>query len=588
MRFKGYSLIVLICFSYWMVDSVWSFLSFEYNLKNLIFSEPVSWIDTFLLQVPPYQMVSRLIVVGLFLCLGSIIFEFFIKMKNSEKALQSSHKRFLTVLDGIDATVYVADMETYEILFMNKCMIETFGRDMTGEICWKAFRDESQPCPHCPKGKLTSENGIYPDVHVWQTKNPITNRWYINYDRMIEWTDDRVVKLQIATDITDLKRMEEELRQSHKMESIGTLTGGIAHDFNNILGIIMGNVELALIDVSNAKTANKSLDEIMKASLRAKDIVRQLLKFSRKTELNKKPQKLSTLISEEMKFLRSSIPSNIEVFEQLDKSKNTILADATQIQQIIINVVTNAVQAMGEKDGRLEICLRDTIIKETKQGKYDDLAPGNYQELIVKDSGPGIDKKIQDKIFDPYFTTKEVGKGSGMGLSVVHGIVKSHDGAIYVDSFPGKGASFSLFFPTLKTPQKESEKIDEMISYKGSEKILFIDDESEIVDTNSKILQQLGYIVEGMTDPQEAIAKVKNDPDYFDLVITDMTMPKINGREVSETIKKIRPNLPIILFSGHNLITDDKQKKEMGISAYAIKPVSVDKMARTIRKVLDH
>jgi len=233
--------------------------------------------------------------------------------KRAEEALRSSHERFLTVLDSIDATIYVADMETYEILFMNKYMRESFGRDMTGEICWDAFRKESEPCRHCTNDQLIDENGKPTGVCVWQGRNPITDKWYINYDRAIDWTDGRLVRLQIATDISNLKRMEEELRQSHKMESVGTLAGGIAHDFNNILGIILGNTELAMDDLPEWNPARLNLEEIRTASLRAKDVVRALLSFARKTRLVKKPTNIIPIIKESLKLLRSSIPTSIEI-----------------------------------------------------------------------------------------------------------------------------------------------------------------------------------------------------------------------------------------------------------------------------------
>ncbi|WP_300460532.1 transporter substrate-binding domain-containing protein [Desulfobacula sp.] len=507
--------------------------------------------------------------------------------KLAETAHKKMHKTFITILDSIDATVYVADIQTHEILFMNKNMIETFGRDMTGEICYEAFRGESKPCSHCPINQLTDRNGPSGDVHVWQAENPKTGRWYINYDRLIEWIDGRSVKLQIATDITDFKQMEEELRQSHKMESIGTLAGGIAHDFNNIISIILGNTELALIDTPDGGPGKKNLQEINTACLRAKEVVSQLLNFSRKTELTRKPQNLSLLIKESVKLLRSSFPANIQIIEKISATSNRILADATQIHQVIINLCTNAAQAMSEKGGNLEIHLKDINLATRRKGKSNHLVPGIYQELIIKDTGTGIDPKIYNKIFDPYFTTKEFGKGTGMGLAVVHGIIKNHSGSIFVDSLPGKGASFSVFFPAVEkheTPARPAPLKN--IIPKGTERILFVDDDKAIVEMTLKLLQKLGYQVEGRTRPEEAIQEFEANPFSFDLVITDMTMPQINGMELSKTLKRIRPDLPIIIFTGHSSLLDEDMAKTTGISAYAIKPISMTTMATLIRDVL--
>ncbi len=232
---------------------------------------------------------------------------------------------------------------------------------MTGETCWESYRGGSGPCVHCPNKKLVDEQGKSTGVVVWQTQNPVTDKWYINYDRAIEWTDGRLVKIQIATDITQLKKMEEELRQSHKMESIGTLAGGIAHDFNNILGIIIGNAELALDDISDWNPPFKNIMEIKTASLRAKDVVRQLLSFSRKTEQEQKPLDLPMVIDESLNLIKSSIPSNIEIRKDIPKTCNAILADATQIHQVLINLYTNAAHAIGEGGAVLAVGIRTLL-----------------------------------------------------------------------------------------------------------------------------------------------------------------------------------------------------------------------------------
>jgi PAS domain S-box-containing protein len=635
--------------------------------------------------------------------------------QQTEDALRASHERFLTVLDGIDATIYVSDMETYEILFTNKYMIESFGRDVTGKICWDAFRKESGPCPHCTNDQLIDENGKPTGVCVWQDKNPITEKWYINYDRAIEWTDGHLVRLQIATDITQLKQMEdslleseekfrqlaenirevfwvgspdwnevyyispayeeiwglsckslydkprswldaiveedrervftnipekledsseivfpeyriiqpdgtvrwilaraypirnelgeayriagiaediterkqleEELRQSHKMEAIGTLAGGIAHDFNNMLGIILGNTELAMDDVPEWNPARLNLEEIRTATLRARDVVRQLLSFARKTRLEKKPTNIVPIVKESLKLLRSSIPTSIDIRQNIPEDIDTILADPTQINQILINLCTNADHAMSH-GGIIDVILKNAALNENATAKYPDLNPGRYVNLTVSDTGHGISKEDIDRIFDPYYTTKDVGKGTGMGLSVVHSIVKEHNGIITVKSKPGKGTTFSIFFPSVeKDVIEESEPADKLPV--GNEKILFIDDEQSIVNIARQRLERLGYEVDTEMSPIEALELFRSKPDQFDLVITDLTMPKMTGDKLVKEILNIRPDIPIILCTGFSEKIDEKKATAIGAADYIEKPIDQRDFAFKVRKVLD-
>ena len=506
------------------------------------------------------------------------------KRIQAEEALHLSHERFLTVLDGIEATIYVADMETYEVLFMNKHMIEAFGRDMTGELCWEAFREGSKPCRHCTNDQLLDASGKPAGVCVWQGKNPITGKWYINYDRAIEWTDGRIVRLQIATDITEYKRLEEELRQAHKMESIGTLAGGIAHDFNNILGIILGNAELAIDDVPEWNPARLNLDEIKTASLRAKDVVRQLLSFARKTQLEKKPTNIIPIVKESLKLLRSSIPNNIELRQNIEKNIDTILADPTQINQILINLCTNANHAMPD-GGVIEINLKNVELDEKTTAKNHE-KPGRYVNLTVADTGHGISQKDIDRIFDPYFTTKEIGKGTGMGLAVVHGIVKEHNGIISVESEPGKGTAVSILFPVVdKEPVIKTENKEQLPT--GDERILFIDDEESIVKLGHQRLERLGYRVESSISPIEALEQFRSQPDKFDLVISDMAMPEMTGDKLVKEILSIRPDIPIILCTGFSEKIDEEEARAIGAVDYVEKPLDKHDFAFKVRKALD-
>ncbi len=509
------------------------------------------------------------------------------ELKHSEKALQDSHKRFFTVLNSIDATVYVVDMQTHKILFMNQYMIDSFGRDMTGEICWDAYRGQSSQCAHCPNAKLVDKDGNPKGVHVWQTQNPKTKKWYINYDRAIEWTDGRIVKLQIASDITELKRMEEELRQAHKMESIGTISGGIAHDFNNILGIIIGNTELAIDDIPQWSPAYNNLQEIKTAGMRAKDIVNQLLSFSRKSEQTKKNIRILPIIKESIKLVRSSIPATIDIKMNAGDIQGIINADPTQIHQILINLCTNAAHAMDEDGGTLTIHLSEIELDDPTPLEFQDIGPGKYVQLTITDTGTGIEDSIIDKIFDPYFTTKEVGKGSGMGLAVVHGIVKSYNGSINVYSEPLKGTTFKILFPSADEASFKEEKSPD-INLAGSEKILFIDDEEALAKMGAEMLKRMGYDVVYHTSSIHALDLIKNEPDKFDLVITDMTMPGLTGDQLTKKILEINPDMPVILCTGFSHKIDSGASHEMGIRKYVEKPLNRKQLAAAVRKVLSN
>ena len=399
----------------------------------------------------------------------------------------------------------------------------------------------------------------------------------------------------IVYDITARKKAEEEkaaletqLLHAQKMESIGTLSGGIAHDFNNLLGIILGNAELAMDDMPEWHPAKFNLNEIRTASLRARDVVKQLLSFSRKTDPKQQPAKLVQIVEDALKILRSSIPTSVNIHQNIpDDTDDTILADSTQINQVMINLFTNAAHAMEDTGGVITIGIENIDLDHVSAPTYPDLSPGNYVKLTVSDTGTGIDHEVKDRIFDPYFTTKEVGKGTGIGLSVVHGIVKSHNGAILVDSQFGKGTTFSILFPVAEESVViETEPDDEFPT--GNERILILDDEESMVDIGRRRLERLGYQVEARTDPVEALDLFRADPDQFDLVITDMTMPRITGDNLVKEILKIRPDMPTILCTGFSEKIDEEKAKKIGVREYIDKPFDQGKLSRLVRKVLDH
>lgn len=386
--------------------------------------------------------------------------------------------------------------------------------------------------------------------------------------------------------IKELKDAQEQLQQSQKMESIGTLAGGIAHDFNNILGIIVGNTELALDDVPEWNPAHANLEEIKTASLRAAGIVKQLLNFSRRTDMELKPIGAISVIKDALKFLRSTIPTTIEIRKHLPDTDVAIFADPTQINQVMMNLCINASQAMEQTGGNLTVNVEEVILDDNSARDYPDLRSGKHVKVTVSDTGSGIDPEIIGRIFDPYFTTKEVGKGSGMGLAVVHGIVKNYNGAISVASESGKGATFTILFPVATEKPVMEVKTPAEIP-RGNETILFVDDEKSIVNVARKVLERLGYKVESKLNPVEALEQFQSKPDQFDLVITDMTMPQMTGVILSEKIMEIRPDIPVIICTGHSALIDKERAKRLGIAAYIMKPIIMTEIAKTIRKVLD-
>ena len=388
----------------------------------------------------------------------------------------------------------------------------------------------------------------------------------------------------IIEDITGKKELELQLQQSQKMEAIGTLAGGIAHDFNNILSAILGYTELAMMDVETQSTLCQNLQEVIRAGERAKDLVKQILTFSRQAERERKPIQPKLMCKEVIKFLRASLPTTIEIRQEVD-CDSLVIADPTQIHQLLMNLCTNAGHAMGEKGGVLSVRLTDKIFGEDITVEHPELKPGPYIELTIRDTGYGIPAHMLDRIFDPFFTTKEKGEGTGMGLSVVHGIVGSHGGKIIASSEVGKGSSFKVYLPTVERCDAALPQEGDSIPT-GTERILFVDDEPALVEIGKRMLESLGYKITTRTSSVEALELFKAKPDSFDLVITDMTMPNMTGDELARELLHIKPEIPIILCTGYSARINQQRAAAMGIRAFVPKPVLTRDIAETIRDVL--
>jgi PAS domain S-box-containing protein len=390
----------------------------------------------------------------------------------------------------------------------------------------------------------------------------------------------------VKRDVTQKQQLEQQVRQSQKMEAIGTLAGGIAHDFNNILTAIIGFSELSVSRVEKNSQLASNLSNIVDAGFRAKALVDQILTFSRHTEQEMKPMSLSPLVKETVKFLRASLPSTIEIQHTLTVSNDIILGDPTQVHQVLMNLCTNAAHAMKSRGGLLTISLSQELLQEADILAYPGLVPGHYARLSVSDTGHGIPPDIIDHIFEPYFTTKKTGEGTGLGLAVAHGIVKSCNGAISVKSEPGSGATFDVYLPILKTAAASQENTAETAP-EGCESILLIDDEEWVCDAAGKILVHLGYRITTQTVPEKALELFRSAPESFDMIVTDKTMPHMTGFDLAAQIRIVRQDIPIILCSGFIERNDKELAENIGIRGIIKKPFTRSQIASAIRRAFE-
>jgi PAS domain S-box-containing protein len=383
------------------------------------------------------------------------------------------------------------------------------------------------------------------------------------------------------------QKLELRLKQAQKMEAIGTLAGGIAHDFNNILTAIFGYAEMIKDDAPPGSQLADDIGKILTSAQRAKELVSQILAFSRQSESERVPLKIQSLVKEALKMLRSSIPTMISIVEKIDAESGTVLADPVQIHQIVVNLCTNAYHAMEETGGTLFVSVENVDISDDRQSQILHLQPGKYVKLTVTDDGKGIGPDVIDKIFDPYFTTKEVGKGTGMGLAIVHGIITDYGGEVVVESRLGSGTTFQVYLPvTEKDALAEGKKMETVPSGK-KERILFVDDEEILAQMARTMLERLHYQVTVRGSSLEALATFENTPDAFDLVITDQTMPGMTGIDMSRRMLQIRPDIPIILCTGYSNLVNEEVARKQGIREFALKPLTKANVAELIRKVLD-
>ena len=509
------------------------------------------------------------------------------EQKQAEKNLRESREKIHSIVDNIGIGVALIG-PTMEILELNRQMNVWFPAiDLSMRpICYRTFNNppRNEICDSCPTFRTFQDGRVHEETTMIPTAEGPRNYRIIS-SPIIDASGEVTAVINMVDDLTDRISLENHLRRSQQLESIGTLAGGISHDFNNILSSVLGYTELALDDVQKGTPLEGNLQEVYTAGKRARDLVKQILTFARQTEEELRPIRVDMIVREVLKFIRSSLPTTIEIKQNIE-SDSLIMADAVRIHQIMMNLCTNAAHAMKDDIGVLGISLEDEWIDAGSGPSAVGLPAGDYIKLAVSDTGTGISPSVIGNIFDPYFTTKDVGTGTGLGLSMVHGIVENYGGRIAVDSNLGKGTTFTVYLPVTKKhaafrPYEQSGLAT------GTERILFVDDELAIAKMGGLILERLGYQVVVRTGSMEALELFKHKPNDFDLVITDMTMPNMAGDKLAGEMIKIRPDIPVILCSGYSRKMSDRIWADIGIKAFVFKPVVRADMAKTVRKVLD-
>ncbi|ACL03741.1 PAS/PAC sensor hybrid histidine kinase [Desulfatibacillum aliphaticivorans] len=521
--------------------------------------------------------------------------------KGAEAALRKSEERFREFVEKAPVGMFTVDLHG-KFTYMNKKVLQMTGyrsADMLGRQFYQIVHPED--LPKIIRAMEDAASGVrttpYLQARIRDSVGKIM--WIVVTSEMLMGysQDDKRTPIGFqcfVEDVTERKfaemeklRLERQLRQSHKMEAIGTLAGGIAHDFNNILSPIIGYTEMLRDTLKGDKAAVRDLSEVLKAARRAKELVSQILTFSRKSE--EKPQlvALAPIVSDVLNLIRATLPATIQIHKDIDLSCGSVMADSTQMHQVVMNLCTNAYQVMRQTGGVLEVTLKETQLKEKDLSPASSIQPGRYAWLSVSDTGEGMPPEIQERIFEPYFTTKPIGEGTGMGLAVAHAIVTKHRGEIRVQSSPGRGTVFDVFIPVMESQTRDVPFIPSALMQKGDERIMLVEDEEAILDMTHRMLKKLGYKVTPFQSSQEALEAFKDAPRAHDLLLTDMTMPHMTGFELAVKIREIRSDMPILLCTGFSDQISDERIRDFGPTEFLIKPISMHVMASSLRKVLD-
>lgn len=512
------------------------------------------------------------------------------QIKKAENVLKESEERFKLLNEAIPQQVWTAKPDG-SLDYVNQRVLQYFDcsfEELLGQG-WQQFLhpDDLPGCLECWDKARKTQQPYEIEFRILREKDHAF-RWHLGRALPIFDQDGEVVKwFGTHTDITQFKQLENQIRQSQKMEAIGTLAGGIAHDFNNILMAITGYSELAILNASGNSAAQRNLEEVLVAGQRAKELVQQILAFSRQTEHERQPIELKMVVKEVCKFLRASLPTTVEIRQNFTKTPAIILGDPIQMHQVVMNLCANAEHVMRESGGLLELKVEHVIGETDDMDIHPDLKGGSFVRLTVRDTGAGMTQDVAQRIFDPFFTTKGVGEGTGMGLAVVHGIVTSHGGWINVQSEPGQGTTFIIDFPEMATRSIQGENKPLQQEYLlGSGHILFVEDEEPLARLGEEAMRKLGYEVMVRTSSVEALEAFRADPFRFNAVVTDQTMPNMTGEALSRALLRIRPDVPIILCTGFSHSMTLEKAKAIGIRAFLLKPLLIKDLGRTLQEVL--
>ncbi len=514
--------------------------------------------------------------------------------EQAEDRLKKSEQRFRDLFNAINDVIYTHDLEG-RFISVNPALCKAFGYEedeLIGRRASDFMKPEFALAFKSEYLEQLKKQERHDGTTIYFKKNG--EKIYLEYRSVsIRPEDGKPFISGTGRDVTErvlserkVAKLQEQLAQAQKMEAIGTLAGGIAHDFNNILFPMFGYLEMVLQDLPKGNPLRGQLVEVLNGAKRARDLVKQILAFSRQSDHDMKPMKVHLVLKEALQLIKSSLPSTIKITQNIQSDCGLVFADPTQIHQIVMNLCTNAYHAMEETGGKLTVNLKEVELT-AEDLKDQTMVPGTHVCLTVADTGPGMEQSVIDRIFDPYFTTKEKGKGTGLGLAVVDGIVKSHGGHISVYSEPGKGTEFKVFLPVIKTKEEEHLVETDTPIQKGNERILLVDDQDMVAQMEKQMLERLGYHVTVRTSSTDALEAFRTQPDKFDVVITDMTMPNMTGDKLAAELIKIRPAIPIILCTGFSEMMSKEKTAALGIKGFLMKPVVMKDLSSIIRKVLD-
>ncbi len=505
------------------------------------------------------------------------------------RTLRENERNYREIYNATSDAIFIHDAADGSIVDVNQTMLDMYGYSRQEAMALQVGELSQGKSPYSEQEAVvmlekTLREG--PQVFKWMARRKNGSLFRVEMSLKTTLIGDQQVVLALVRDISSRERLEEQLRHSQKMEAIGTLAGGIAHDFNNILTAILGYTELAQMKVDKESGVLADLQQVEQASLRARELVKQILTFSRKQQQKKEVLLLASVVGEAVNLLRSSIPVTVNIKQNLN-SQARVEVDSGQIHQVIMNLCTNGYQSMPERSGTLVISLKDKLAAEQDSSQAAvDLAPGKYALLEIRDDGIGMDEETKNKMFEPYFTTKGVENGTGLGLAVVHGIVKSHQGMITVHSKPGQGTTFRVYLPVSNASLTGNNRVAVDVGRHGNRRIMVVDDEESIRNLMDEILCHGGYRVDVFADGTAAWSAFSADPQAWDMLITDLTMPGMTGAELSRKAARLRPGLPIIICTGYNEMLGSAQEQELPTSVCLQKPVTMQELLEAAAEVL--